>query len=102
MADSKQFSPDKDAIKQFQIQPNIGNHLALQLVTAGITSIDQLRDIGSETAFIRLNEMDNSQCINSLYALEGAIQGIRWHSLEKTRKRELLDFFNQVKGGVEK
>jgi hypothetical protein len=32
-----------------------------------------------------------------LYALEGAIQGIRWHNLPKARKEELLHFFNQTK-----
>ena len=36
---------------------------------------------------------DSGVCINMLFALEGAIQGIRWHDLDKTRKRELNDFF---------
>ena len=27
-----------------------------------------------------------------LYALEGAIQGIRWHCLDKVRKQELKEF----------
>jgi hypothetical protein len=28
-----------------------------------------------------------------LYALEGAIQGIRWHDLDKFRMQELNEFF---------
>lgn len=32
----------------------------------------------------------------TLYAIEGAIQGIRWHNLEKSRKEELKEFFGMV------
>lgn len=28
--------------------------------------------------------------------IEGAIQGIRWHHLDKDRKRELLEFYNSL------
>jgi DNA transformation protein len=31
-----------------------------------------------------------------LYAIEGAIQGIRWHDLEDSRKRELKEFFRMT------
>lgn len=33
-----------------------------------------------------------------LSALEGAIQGIRWHDLDETTKRELKDFYREAKG----
>lgn len=93
---------DETAIKQFLQQPNIGNYLAEKLLNAEINSIEHLRSIGSESAFIRLNSMDKSICINVLYALEGAVQGIRWHSFDKGREAELLDFFNQLKRSIEK
>jgi DNA transformation protein and related proteins len=32
-----------------------------------------------------------------LFALEGAIQGIRWHNLDKNRKTELTEFYNRLK-----
>lgn len=102
MAQSKHNNPDEDAIKQLRLQPNIGNYLAEKLLNAEIYSIDHLRSIGSESAFIRLNSVDKSICINVLYALEGAVQGIRWHSLGKARKAELLDFYNQLKRSSEK
>ncbi|WP_309245476.1 TfoX/Sxy family DNA transformation protein [Clostridium estertheticum] len=39
----------------------------------------------------------NSACINKLYALEGSIQGIRWHNLSKEVKNELNEFYNTFK-----
>jgi hypothetical protein len=32
--------------------------------------------------------------------IEGAIQGIRWHHLDKDRKRELLEFYNTLTKNV--
>jgi DNA transformation protein len=75
--------------------PNIGKTLAEKLQTAGINNDKELIDTGSENAIIKLSTIENSGvCINMLYALEGAIQGIRWHDLDKTRMQELKEFFN--------
>jgi DNA transformation protein and related proteins len=77
--------------------PNIGRVLAEQLETVGISTSSQLKTAGSEDAFSRLATLDESACINMLYALEGAIQGIRWHDLSLERKKELLEFFHFCK-----
>jgi len=53
-----------------------------------------LLEIGTEQAFIRLSTIDNTACFSMLQALEGAIQGIRWHDLPKERKAELKEFFD--------
>lgn len=74
--------------------PNIGKTLALKLNTIGINNITELEEIGSENAFIKLSNIENNGvCINMLYALEGAIQNIRWHSLDNSRKLELKEFY---------
>ncbi len=78
-------------------QPNLGKELVKQLTQIGITSIEELVNMGSENAFIKIKTIDKSACINRLYALEGAVQGIRWHSLSKQRKAELLEFFKLLK-----
>lgn len=57
--------------------PNLGKVLANNLKEVGIESVNDLIALGSENAFIRLFTVDNSSCINKLFALEGAIQGIR-------------------------
>ena len=77
--------------------PNIGKTLAEKLIQCGITSPDDLKSIGSENSFIRIKTIDHNACINMLYALEGAIQGIRWHNLDNNRKLELTEFYNRLK-----
>lgn len=79
---------------------NIGNALADKLKTVGIDSPEQLKSAGSEKAFIRLAVIDENACINQLYALEGAVQGIRWHKLDKSRKKELTEFYNMLKKSI--
>lgn len=74
--------------------PNIGSTLAEKLQAVGIENGQQLKVVGSEKAIIKIATLENSgACINMLYALEGAIQGIRWHGLSKERKEELKEFY---------
>jgi len=75
--------------------PNIGKTLAEKLNQVGINDESTLKETGSENAIIKLATVENSGvCINMLYALEGAIQGIRWHNLDNNRKLELKEFYS--------
>ena len=77
--------------------PNIGKILAGKLNRAGITSEQQLKETGSENTIVKIATLENSDvCIDMLYALEGAIQGIRWHGLSEERKQELKDFYRST------
>lgn len=76
---------------------NIGNKVEQQLNEVGIRTINQLIEIDSRQAWLRIKRIDDSACINRLYALEGAIQGIRWHDLSEVVKEELREFFNTYK-----
>ncbi len=77
--------------------PNIGRTLADKLNTIGIENEQDLKEIGSENAIIKITTIENSgACIDMLYALEGAIQGIRWHGLDKGRKQELNEFYRLI------
>lgn len=74
--------------------PNIGKTLAEKLKSIGIDNANDLKKMGSENAIIKIAIIENSAaCINILYALEGAIQGIRWHKLSTERKQELKEFY---------
>jgi DNA transformation protein and related proteins len=77
--------------------PNIGRTLAEKLKLVGISTPDDLLNTGSENAIIKIKTIDKGACINMLYALEGAIQGIRWHNLSRSRKLELTEFYNRLK-----
>ena len=74
--------------------PNIGKVVAEKLIQVGINTPEQLKAIGSEKAFIRIQTIDETACLSMLQALEGAVQGIRWHDLPKERKDELKEFFH--------
>lgn len=77
--------------------PNIGPVLADQLNTIGVCTEQDLKEMGSENAVIKIVTFEHSGvCINMVYALEGAIQGIRWHGLSRERKEELKVFFRRV------
>lgn len=74
--------------------PNIGKTLADKLNMIGIKNEQELKEMGSENAIIKIATIENSGvCINLIYALEGAIQGIRWHGLDDERKQELREFY---------
>ena len=74
--------------------PNIGEELEKRLNQAGIKTAESLIETGSCDAFIRLKTIYPDSCINTLYALEGAIEGIRWHKLDRSEKEGLRHFFN--------
>ena len=60
----------------------------------GILTYDELKDIGTEQAWLKIQEIDSSACIHRLLALEGAIQGVKKTALPQERKAELKDFYN--------
>ena len=74
--------------------PNIGKVLEKQLNDVGIDTIDDLIDCGSEEAWLKIKEIDDTACLNRLMALEGAIQNIRWHDLSQEDKDKLRKFYN--------
>jgi DNA transformation protein len=77
--------------------PNIGKEVERQLNEVGIFTCEELKNIGTENAWLRIQEIDISACIHRLLALEGAIQGIKKTELSKERKAELKDFYNKHK-----
>jgi DNA transformation protein len=85
-----------DQIKLTEL-PNIGKVVAEKLKEVGITTPEELRAVGAEQAFIRLQTIDEGACLCMLQGLEGAVQGIRWHNLPKERKEELKQFFRMRK-----
>ena len=77
--------------------PNIGKEVEKQLNVIGIFTYDELKDIGTEEAWLKIQEIDASACIHRLLALEGAIQGVKKTALPQERKADLKDFYNWYK-----
>ena len=75
---------------------NISKIIEEKLIEVDIDTPEQLKDMGSKEAFIRIKLKDNSACVNMLFALEGAIEGIRWHYLSEDKKQELKVFYKKL------
>jgi DNA transformation protein len=74
--------------------PNIGPTLEALLNEHGIHTADDLRSLGAVEACRRL-QLSGESCYNKLYALEGAIRGIRWHDLPKHDRAALKAEFDE-------
>lgn len=81
-------------LKKLTELPNIGEVLSAQLIQVGILTPNDLIETGSKEAFILIrNNVDSTACLTELYALEGAVQNIRWHGLSEEVRQELKTFF---------
>lgn len=76
-------------MKNLSELPNIGNAVANQLKQVGILDEDDLKSIGAEQAWLKIQQIDKTACINKLYALEGAILGIKKTLIAKRKKRSI-------------
>lgn len=77
--------------------PNIGKKLEQQLNEIGVAEPAQLRELGAENAWLKIQQNDSSACLLRLMALEGAIQGIKKDALPEARKQELKQFYHEHK-----
>ena len=77
--------------------PNIGKVVEEQLNQVGINTFEDLKALGAEKAWLKIQEIDESACIHRLLALEGAIQGVKKTELPDARKAELKEFYNWKK-----
>lgn len=77
--------------------PNIGKVLEEQLNQVGITTVSELKEIGSKEAWLKIQKIDESTCIHRLMALEGAIQGVKKTMLTDEVKVDLKKFYQEHK-----
>lgn len=76
---------------------NIGEFVENQLNEVGISTYEELKKVGAKEAWLRIKSIDYSACIHRLYALEGAINGIKKSQLSEEIKAELKEFYNNHK-----
>ena len=74
--------------------PNIGPKLAENLRRIGVTSGEQLQELGAEEAFLRIRaQVDPAACLHQLEALAGAAEGVKKSLLPPERKAELKAWY---------
>jgi DNA transformation protein len=60
------------------------------LRSAGISSLGQLREIGSVTAYVMVKRAGCKPSLNFLWGLESAITGEHWRNVAKNHRTSLL------------
>ena len=53
--------------------------------------------MGSKDAIIHIRLIDEGACLHMLYALQGAIEGVRYTSLNESKKQGLKQFIQNLK-----
>ena len=70
--------------------PNLGPKSAEILARAGLTTLAQLREIGAVAAYVRAKNTGANVSLNLLWALEGAVSGLRWQEVAREHRASLL------------
>lgn len=77
--------------------PNVGKVLENNLKAIGVHTPEQLVQMGSKEAFLRIRlEVDDQACLHMLYGIEGAIENIRDTGLSENTKKDLKEFYNSL------
>lgn len=79
------------------ILPNIGKELSKKLESVGITSVEQLKQEGSNSAYLKLKQQYPNVCLVHLYCLQGAIDLREYNNLPVEVKEELKVFSDSLK-----
>lgn len=76
---------------------NIGKEMERKLKAAGICSAEELAELGSKEAFLRLKMCYPNVCLVHLYTLQGAIDHVGYDRLPDEVKRDLKCFSDSLK-----
>ena len=69
---------------------NLGKKSAALLAAAGITTVEQLEQLGAMEAYLMVKQAGVSVSLNLLYAIEGALTDTHWNQLGQGRRESLL------------
>lgn len=76
---------------------NIGKTIENKLISVGVESAEQLRDIGSKQAFLRLKACYPEVCLVHLYTLQAAINDVMLDQLSESVKADLKVYSDSLK-----
>lgn len=74
---------------------NIGRVTEKLLSAVEINTPEKLIEMGSKEAFLGIRVLDPTACLNMLYGLEGAVQGIKDTELSIETRQDLKTFYKQ-------
>jgi len=76
---------------------NLGPAMARAFAGVGITSAEQLRDLGTDTAYARLLESGTRPHFISYYVIEMGLQGRPWNDCKGAEKAVLRARFDALR-----
>lgn len=79
--------------------PNLGPASAAMLQAAGITTLEQLRTLGSVAAYEQVRRSGARVSLNLLWALEGALTAQPWQTVAREHRTSLLLALDGAGGG---
>jgi DNA transformation protein len=69
---------------------NLGPKSQQMLERAGLRTLDDVRQLGTVAAFLRVKAADAGATLNLLWALEGALSGRHWRDVAREDRTRLL------------
>ncbi|NLH43189.1 MAG: TfoX/Sxy family protein [Planctomycetes bacterium] len=84
--------------KELTDLPNIGAVMADTLRRVGVETPADLKAAGSIEVLLRIHQTipDDKACVHKLYALEGAIRGVRSNDIPQGERAELWQRFKAL------
>ena len=76
---------------------NIGTEMEKKLNAIGIDTAEELAQLGSKEAFLRIKIKYPEVCLVHLYTLQGAIDDLDFNMLPQDVKDELKEFSDSLK-----
>ncbi|MDR2967177.1 MAG: TfoX/Sxy family protein [Methanobacteriaceae archaeon] len=76
---------------------NIGKKMEKKLISIDISTVEELKKVGSKETFFRLKLRYPNVCLVHLYTLEGAISGIEYNLLSPNVKHSLKGYIDSLK-----
>lgn len=80
--------------------PNIGPAMAAELARAGITTLEQLRELGGDAAYARMIRSGTRPHFITYYVLHMALQGRPWNDCKGAEKDAFRVTFDQIKASA--
>lgn len=75
---------------------NIGKNIEKKLKSININTVEELIQVGSKEAFLRLKVAYPNTCLVYLYTLQGAIDDIDYNQLPEATKIDLKEFVDGI------
>jgi hypothetical protein len=80
--------------------PNLGPASEAAFSRAGITSAEEIREMGADAAYIRLLQSGTAPHFIGYYVLVMGLQGRPWNDCQGTEKKALRQRFDALKAQV--